>query len=899
MRKLYIVDGSSYFFRAYFAVTPLSTSKGLPTNAIFGFSNMLLKLIQDFRPQYLAIAFDTKARSFRKEMYEDYKANREEMPDDLAPQIPYIKRVVEAFEIPVLQKEGFEADDIIATLVKRYEKEGWEIVIISADKDLMQLVNEKVMMFDTMRNKKFDTQAVQEKFGVPPRCIMDVLALAGDSSDNIPGVPNIGIKTAAKLLSDFGSLDEIYKHLDKLSPKQKESLTLFKENAYLSRDLVRLDTNVEVKVSEKDLSYSGFNQEKLSTLFKELEFNKLIKDLGLKSEKQKSLISYEHYTYLKNKKEWTSFLKKLFVQKAVSFDFETTGLNTKIADLVGVSFAFHDGFTCYVPIGHKEVPEDVEQVPLEEVLQKLKPFFESESIKKIGQNLKYEYHVLKKYGISLRGIQDDTMISSYLINPEMAHNLDALALQYLNHQNITYDEVVGNKTEEGKKKRKQKGEVEKTFADVDLKKAYLYACEDADVTLKLSYIFREKLKELELLKLYEEIEVPLIPILGDMEHEGIKLDIAFLNKLSHEMKEELQGLEKKIFEMAGTPFNISSPKQLSQILFEKLKMPILQKTKTGPSTNEAVLKKLSEKYELPTSLLNFRELSKLKSTYVDALMNLADPKTHRVHTSYQQTIVATGRLSSTNPNLQNIPIRTPRGKQIRKAFIAQKGSVLLSCDYSQVELRILAHLSQDEALVKAFKSGEDIHSMTAQEIFQKKKISEEERRIAKAINFGIIYGQSSFGLAHALKIPQEEAASYIEAYFKKYHGVHEFIQKTLYEARKTGFTTTLLGRRRYHPNLRSPNEMLKRAAERVAVNAPIQGSASDLIKKAMISLWKFLKDNKYKTELLLQVHDELILEIPHDEEKVISPKVVHIMENALKLSVPLKVDLYKGENWDK
>ena len=882
MPKLFIVDGSSYFYRAYFAVGALSTSRGLPTNAIFGFSNMLLKLIKDFKPEFLAIAFDTPKPTFRNQIYQDYKANREEMPSDLQEQIPYIKKVVEAFKIPCLEKEGFEADDIIATVTRTLEKKKWDVVIVSGDKDLMQLVDDRVSMFDTMRNKEYKIEDVKEKFSVPPERVVDVLALAGDTSDNIPGVPNIGLKTASRLVSEYGDLTQIYENLDKLKPKLKESLIHFKETALMSKELVKLDERVVFDWSEASLKYAGYHEQKLGALFQELEFNKLSKELGLKTE-TKSDIEYKKYQYIKNEEEFDEWVGKFKKARKFSFDFETTGLNPLKAKLVGMSFSLNSEEHAYLPLAHEHVPDDVKPPSVDRALEKLKPLFEDESIKKIGQNLKYEYCVLKAYGISLKGICDDTMIASYLVNPEMAHNLDALALQYLNHHNITFDEMVPDK--------------KKTFASVPVEKAYIYACEDADVALRLSHILREQLSQNKMLKLYEDVELPLVSVLAEMEGKGVKIDTKFLKTLSVTMGEEIKELEVKIFKLAGGEFNVRSPKQLSHILFEKLKLPVVTKTKTGFSTNEEVLQKLSSQHALPKLLLEYRELDKLKSTYVDALFDLADPETNRVHTSYNQTVVATGRLSSSKPNLQNIPIRTERGREIRQAFIAEKGFLILSADYSQIELRLLAHFSQDEKLVHAFKNDLDVHEATAIEVF--KKNTKDLRRMAKAINFGIIYGQSSYGLSRTLEIPVEEAQAYINGYFEKYSGVREYLQKSLYETRKKGFTTTILGRRRYLPNLRSSNQQLLKMAERMAINAPLQGSAADLIKLAMIRVCKAMEEEKMKSSLIMQVHDELVFEVLKSEEKEVESLVRKEMEGALSLSVPLKIDISVGSNWGK
>src|SRR3989338_7566709 len=855
---LCLIDGSSQFYRAFFAIRPLTTSKGLHVNAVYGFTTMLLKVLKDLKPDYVSIVFDTAKKTFRHDLYSDYKANRAEMPDDLVEQIPYIKEVVNGFNILALEKEGYEADDIIGTVCQRLKKEALQIVIISSDKDLMQLIDPHVMLYDTMRDRKVKEPEVKEKFGVPPDRVIDVLGLMGDSSDHVPGVPGIGPKTATELIQKFGSMENVLKHTEKLEGKKREMLEKFKDQALLSKKLVTLHCDVPLQFSLKDFKTKEVNQDVLVKLFSELEFRKLLQELGFKSEELKKKSSIErNYKSIVTQKDFEALLKKLSSSSYFVFDTETTSLNPREAQVVGLSFAYSlDSKTheaCYVPIGHKEG----KQVPAQRVLGKLKPLFESSQIQKGGQNIKYDTLVLASQGIEVSGIAEDSMIASYILNPAEPHNMDALSLKYLEHQTISYEEV----TMQDKK--------QVTFDHVSIDLATQYSGEDADVTYRLIELLKKKLKEEKRFSLYEEIEMPLVSILVQMEREGVKVDIPFLKKMSEELGRDMYSFEQEVYKIAGEEFNIQSPKQLSHILFEKLNLPTKRKTKKGGafSTNVDVLTQLAQAHPLPAKILSYRELAKLKSTYVDALVELSDPKTHRVHTSYNQTIAETGRLSSSDPNLQNIPIRSDLGQKLREAFITESGCELLSSDYSQVELRLLAHLSQDETLILAFKEDQDIHTKTAREVFGMfpEMVTSEMRRMAKAINFGLIYGLSAYGLSQQLKISVSQAQEYIDRYFSRYPKVKSYIEATIQEAKEKGYVDTMLGRRRYLPDLKSANPQLRGMAERMAINTPIQGSAADLIKKAMIAIFKELQSQKLKTKMILQVHDKIIFEVRSEE----------------------------------
>jgi DNA polymerase-1 len=880
--KLFLIDGSSYLFRAFYALPHLSNSKGIPTNAIYGFTQMLLKVLKEHHPSYLAIVFDSKAPTFRSEIYEAYKANRPPMPEALASQIPYIKKIIEGYRIPTLEKEGYEADDLIATVAKKASSE-MEVVIITGDKDILQLVNDRITVYDTMKEKRFGVEEVKERFGVEPEKVIEVMGLAGDPIDNIPGVPGIGEKTAIELIKKFGSIENLLNHLDEIPQKKlREKLEQFGDQARLSRKLAELPTDLPLSFQIEDFMISSPDLRTLRELFKELEFNKLLKELPAEESPQDRK---RDYRLILKEEEFLSLLEDLRKASWIAIDLETTSPYPMWAHLVGISLSYHPHQAFYIPVGH-QVAHPLPQLPLSRVLEGLKPILEDPSIQKVGQNIKYEWIVLKRYGVELQGIRCDTMIASYLLNPtKHHHNLSELAREYLDRELIEYQEVVGSKG--------------MTFDRVELEKAKDYGGQDADVTLQLSHHLLPKLKGEGLLRLFDEVEMPLAIVLAKMEMNGVKIDTEFLREFSKEIEIQLQQKIERIYGLAGEVFNINSSQQLGKILFEKLKLPVIKKTKTGFSTDVEVLEKLSLQHELPLEILGYRNLTKLKSTYVDALPKLVHPETGRVHTSYNQTVTATGRLSSSDPNLQNIPVRTEEGNRIRQAFIPDKGWWMVSADYSQIELRILAHLSQDETLIEAFKKDEDIHSRTASEIFRvpMEKVTPLMRRQAKVINFGIIYGMSAYGLSQQLGTEPKIAQTYIEEYFKRYTGVQAYIEKSLEEARAKGYVTTLLQRRRYLPEINSPTTSIRQASERIAINTPLQGTAADIIKVAMIRIQDRLEKLRLKTKMIMQVHDELVFEVPEEEMERASPMIRQEMESVMELSIPLRVSLSSGKNW--
>jgi len=877
--KIYIIDGSSYIFRAYYAIRSLSNSKGLPTNAVYGFTQMVLRLVKDEKPEYLVMVFDTEKPSFRKEKYEPYKANREVPPEDLIPQFEYIKRVTRALNIPLLEKPGFEADDIIATLVKKHLPPKCQAVIVTGDKDLMQLVDPQIHLLDTMKEKRTDIAGVREKFGVTPQQVVDVLALSGDSSDNVPGVPGIGPKTASQLIQDYGSLDGVYEHLEEIKGKKCENLKTYRDQAYLSQWLVTLHEDVPLKEKFKDFKKREPLEEDCRKIFEELEFQRLLDEFGKGSQK----LSRKGYQLIQDKKSFEKLLKDLQGKKIFAVDTETTSLNTIEAKLVGVSLGLAAGEAYYIPLGHQT---NETQLEISEVLKNLKPILEDLKVGKVAQNYKYDAAIFQNYQISLKGLAGDTMLASYLLDPAGSHKLDILSLKYLGHKMISFKEVIG----------KEKGG---DFSSVSLKEAAEYSAEDSDVTLQLWEIFQKRLKKEGFWKLLVELEQPLSEVLLKMERWGIKVDTGFLKNLQKDFGTRIIKKEKKIYELAGEEFNIQSPKQLSTILFEKLKLPVLKKTKTGYSTNVDVLTELSKEHDLPKEILDFRSLAKLKSTYVDALLNLAEPQTGRVHTSYNQTIAETGRLSSSDPNLQNIPIRSEDGAKIRQCFVADEGFTLISADYSQIELRVLAHLSEDPVLLEAFKNNQDVHRITAAGIFKVKEeeVSPKMRASGKTINFAVIYGQTPFGLSQQLGVSQKEAKEYIDYYFARYKGVRDYREKILEGARKEGEVRTLLGRRRYVPDINSKNMGVRNFSERIAFNTVIQGTAADIIKKAMIEIDQSMVQKKLKSRMLLQVHDELVFEVKESELEEMKKLVIQHMEGVVDFEVPLKVEVGQGANW--
>ncbi|MCH8932687.1 MAG: DNA polymerase I [Nitrospinae bacterium] len=893
--KLYLIDGSSYIFRAFYGIRQfLSNSKGLPTNALYGFTTMLSKVVRDEQPDYLAVVFDSKAKTFRHDMYPDYKANRDTPPEELAQQFPYFEPLVAAFNMVSLRQDGYEADDIIGTLAKMGEQAGMAVTIVSGDKDMMQLISPNVHMLDTMKDKRFEKPEVIDKFGVPPDKVIEVMGLMGDASDNIPGVKGVGPKTATELIQKYGSIEKLYKNIDKIEKeKLKEKLETDKDNALLSRRLVTIDTEMKLDCQVEDLKMKEPDTDKLRAMFTELEFRSLLADLPEAGEEageppgaDRQQKIERHYQTILDEKALDALVKKLKKAKEFALDLETTSKHPTRAEMVGISFSWAEGEACYIPVSHRYlgVPEQLDK---QKVIEALKPLLQDGKLKKFGHNIKYDLIVLANEGVALKGIAFDSMLASYVLDPsKRQHGLDALAMEMLGHQNITYADVAG------------KGAKQIGFDEVEIEPAAEYAAEDSDITWRLTHALKARLKD-ETLQLYEELELPLIEVLADMEMTGVRVDREHLAKLSRQLDKDLKKLENEIYALAGEPFNINSPKQLGVILFEKLELRVIKKTKTGPSTDMSVMEELAGEHELPDRIVNYRQLSKLKSTYIDALPLEIYEKTGRVHTSYNQTVAATGRLSSSDPNLQNIPIRSDLGKEIRRAFVADQNGWLLSADYSQIELRILAHLSDDPALIRAFKKGEDIHSRTAAEIFGQPldAVDEEGRRMAKAVNFGIVYGLSAFGLSRQLKISPKDAKKFIDQYFDLYKNVKTFMERTIEEARQCGYTVTVMNRRRYLPDLNSKNRQVREAAERMAINSPVQGSAADMIKVAMIRLHQKLA--KLKSKMIMQVHDELVFECPAKEKKEVEALVKKEMEGVWPMQVPVVVHLDWGKNWNE
>ena len=887
--KLFLIDGSSYLFRAFYAIAHLSNSKGLPTNATFGFTQMLLKVLKDHRPDYLAVIFDLKAPTFRSEVYKEYKANRPAMPEGLTPQIPYIKKIIEGYRIALMEMEGYEADDLIGTVAKRLESEV-DVVIITGDKDILQLVSDRIQVYDTMKEKRFGIEEVIQRFGVRPEQVVEVMGLSGDAIDNIPGVPGIGEKTAIQLIKTYGSIENLLAHVEEIPQKKlKENLKTHGDLARLSRQLATIHVDVPISYQLKDFSLSPPDLKNLKEIFKELEFNKLLKELLEEKafNDKASLSAGRDYRLITDRNEFLALLEDLRKAPSFSIDLETTSPYPMWADLVGISLSYAPHQAFYIPLAHRH-PEATRQLPLPWGLEQLKPILEDKEVKKVGQNIKYEWIVLKRYGIHLQGIHGDTMIASYLLNPtKHNHNLSEIAQEYLDRSVTSYKEVVGSGTKAV------------TFDQIELEKARDYSCEDADVTLQLSHLLFPKLKEGGFKDLFDQVEMPLVMVLAKTELNGVKIDLDLLEGYSKEIETQLQQRMGQIYRLAGEVFNINSSQQLGKILFDKLKLPVVKKTKTGTSTDVEVLTKLSLQHDLPLEILGYRNLTKLKSTYIDALPKLIHPKTGRVHTSYNQTVTATGRLSSSDPNLQNIPIRAEEGSRIRQAFIPEKGWSIVSADYSQIELRILAHLSQDEILIKAFQNDEDIHARTASEIFGVpiEKVTPPMRREAKVINFGIIYGMSAYGLSQQLRTEPKIAQAYINEYFKKYAGVQTYIEKSLEEARQKGYVITLLHRRRYLPDLHSPMVAIRQATERMAINTPLQGTAADIIKVAMIHIQNQIEELSLSTKMIMQVHDELVFEVPEEELQNAIPMIQNEMETVMDLSVPLRVSIHSGKNW--
>jgi len=884
---LYLIDGSSYIYRAYYAIRHLSSPSGFPTNALYGFTQMLLKVLKDRRPEHVAVVFDAGRTTFRNALYPDYKANRASMPDDLVPQISPIKEMVRAFNIPALELPGFEADDIIGTIARVCREEELPVMVVTGDKDLMQIVTDSVRLLDTMKDKESGPPEVVERFGVGPELVIDILGLAGDSSDNIPGVPGIGEKTAMKLIQEFGSLDELLARAGEVKGKTGERLREFADQARLSRQLATIDDHTPIHFDLADFAASAPDNRRLAELFKEYGFTTLMRELT-----SQATLSTEEYRTVTTAAELERLVAELTRAGEFAFDLETTSLNPLEADIVGLSFSHRDHEAYYIPVGHRGAGAG-EQLPLATVLDALRPLFTDPERRIVGQNIKYDYQVLRRAGITLAGVWCDTMVAAYLHNPSrLSQGLDSLSVEFLDHKMISYAEVTG------------KGKEQKNFADVAVAAASRYACEDADATFLLHRLFLPMLAKEGMTGLFRELEMPLVTILAEMELAGVRLDLDLLGELSARFGGELARLEESICALAGGPFNINSPKQLGEILFERLKLPTGKKTKTktGWSTNVEELERLAEAgHEIARQILQYRSMSKLKSTYTDALPKMVDPVTGRVHTSYNQTVTATGRLSSSEPNLQNIPVRTEEGRLIRHAFIAEPGHLLLSADYSQIELRVLAHLSEDRVFCDAFARDEDIHTRTASEVFGlfPEMVTPEMRRQAKTINFGVIYGQGAFSLAKQLGVARKVAEDFIDSYKARHSGAIAFLDRCVRLAEEQGFVTTLLGRRLPIPDIASSNFNVKSYAQRNAINYPIQGSAADIIKRAMVNIDARLRREGLKSRLIMQVHDELVFEVPENELVAMEQLVVHEMEHAVPLRVPLKVDMSYGRNWSE
>ncbi len=895
-----LVDGSSYLFHAYHAMPGFSNSKGEPTGTVYGVVNMIRRLLKDYDPQHIAVVFDAKGKTFRNDMYAEYKANRPPMPDDLRVQIEPVHEVIKAMGLPLLCIDGVEADDVIGTLATQASEQGMETLISTGDKDMAQLVNEHVTLVNTMTDVVMDVDGVKEKFGVPPERIVDYLALIGDTADNIPGVPKVGPKTAVKWLDKYETLDGIIQHADDITGKVGENLRAFLPKLPLSRDLVTIKRDVPLDDTPDTLQRQAADNDKLVDLFSRLEFKSWLAEAkgadsdqadGNSSADKAAVAQIEaSYDTVLEQKQLDTWLKKLKQAECFSVDLETTSLDYMQAEIVGVSFAVKAGEAAYVPLAH-DYEGAPAQLDRDKVLAALKPLLEDAGQCKLGQNLKYDMNVLANYGIHMQGIGHDTMLASYVLDSTRRHNMDDLALRHLDYQTIHYEDIAG------------KGAKQKTFNQIEMETAAPYAAEDADITLRLHQVLWPQLQQTETLKqVYQEIEIPLLPVLSRMERNGVLLDEAMLAEQSQQLSEKLHALEEEIHSIAGESFNIGSPKQLQAILFDKLGLPVISKTPKGqPSTAESVLQELAQDFPLPRLILEYRSMSKLKSTYTDKLPKQVNPKTGRVHTSYHQAVTATGRLSSSDPNLQNIPIRTEAGRRIRQAFVAADGYKMVAADYSQIELRIMAHLSGDKGLLDAFANGLDVHTATAAEVFKVPldKVSRDQRRSAKAINFGLIYGMSAFGLAKQLDISREEAQQYVDVYFERYPGVKQYMENTKQQAKEQGYVETLFGRRLYLPEINARNGMRRQYAERTAINAPMQGTAADIIKRAMISLDAAMSQSGLDMRMIMQVHDELVFEIAETDLDAAITMITGQMQGAAELAVPLVVDVGTGVNWDE
>jgi len=894
MTDLVLIDGSSYLYRAFHALPPLTNAKGEPTGALHGVLTMIQKLLREEQPQRVAVVFDAPGKTFRDELFSEYKAHRPPMPDELRSQVQPILDAVTAMGLPLLRVAGVEADDVIGTLCKQASAAGLSVLVSTGDKDLAQLVNDHVTLINTMNNSRMDRDGVKEKFDVFPEQIIDYLALVGDTSDNIPGVPKVGAKTAAKWLNLYDTADGVVASVDEIKGKVGDSLRENVEQLRLSQELATIRKDLELDTGIADLSPGTADTKRLRDLYGHFELRSLLGQLDEESEQPAAPAEEPEESNYETVLTWDAFnqwLEKIEQAKLTAFDTETTSIKYMEAEIVGFSLSVTPNEAAYIPLAH-DYPGAPDQLPRDEVLQKLRGWLQDDSKKKVGHHLKYDAHILARYDISLAGMQFDSMLESYVLNSVATrHDMDSVARHYLGRETIHFEDVAG------------KGVKQLTFNQIDLETAAPYAAEDADVTLQLHQTLWRQLSELATLKsVYEDIEQPLVPILLEMEETGVLVDRKMLNTQSGELARKMIELEAKAHELAGGPFNLGSPKQLQQILFEQLGLPIIRKTPKGqPSTAEDVLVELAGDYELPAVIIDYRSVSKLKSTYTDKLPLQIAESTGRIHTSYHQAVAATGRLSSTDPNLQNIPIRTPEGRRIRQAFVAPEGQVLLAADYSQIELRIMAHLSQDPGLMKAFADEQDVHRATAAEVFGMTldQVTDDQRRSAKAINFGLMYGMSAFGLAKQLGIARGEAQEYVNLYFDRYPGVKAYMDDIREKASANGFVETVFGRRLYLPEINARNANRRQYAERTAINAPMQGTAADIIKKAMIAVHQWLHDERPGARMIMQVHDELVFEVDKDKVEPVRERVIELMNGAATLSVPLRVDAGVGANWDE
>ncbi|GGY49239.1 DNA polymerase I [Bacterioplanes sanyensis] len=900
-----LVDGSSYLFRAFHAIPLLTNSSGLHTNAVKGVISMIKRLQKDYPGSQLVVVFDAKGKTFRNDIYPEYKAHRPPMPEELREQIEPIHQIIRAMGLPLLIEDGVEADDVIGTLASQALEHQQDVIISTGDKDMAQLVNAHVSLINTMTDTFMDVDGVKEKFGIPPEHIVDYLALMGDKVDNIPGVPKVGEKTAVGLIAGLGSLESVYERLDDvktldfrgaktLAPKLEEH----KEQAFLSKELATIKCDVELQHGLTELHSQPQDEAALLDWFKQLEFKAWIAELSAQQsvtdagEEEATPIAIEtQYDIIFAQTELDAWLERLKASELFAFDTETTSLNYKQARIVGVSFAVEPGKAAYVPLAH-DYEGAPEQLDCDAVLAQIKPLLEDPQLKKVGQHMKYDMHVLANHGIQLRGVAFDTQLESYVLDSVATrHDMDSLALKYLGHKCTSFEDIAG------------KGAKQKTFNQIDIEQAGPYAAEDADITLRLHQLLWAKLEQQPALKsVFTDIEMPVMPVLCEMEETGALIDPDLLHQQSQTIEQRLAQLEQQAHNEAGEVFNLSSPKQLGTILFEKQKLPVVKKTPKGaPSTAEEVLAQLAEEYELPRLIMEHRGLAKLKSTYTDKLPSMTFADSNRVHTSYHQAVTATGRLSSSDPNLQNIPIRSDEGRRIREAFVAPQGYKLVAADYSQIELRIMAHLSGDDGLLNAFAEGRDVHRATAAEVFEvtEAEVSDNQRRSAKAINFGLIYGMSAFGLARQLGISRSEAQQYVDLYFERYPGVRHYMDNTREQAKEQGYVETIFGRRLYLPDIRSRNVGRRQHAERTAINAPMQGSAADIIKRAMVAVHQWLPDSGFDARLIMQVHDELILEVKAEQAEALAEALKQQMQDAAELKVPLLVEAGIGDNWQQ